>query len=129
MNSGADSEGKSKQEKKGSRKKNLERLRSRRRLRVVSNFGESGEIHARARKRLPLGDAPREEAPKIRRLPSWRVSSREPFFARARVFRRNPQNQRLLAVYSRRFFSDLFFLFRPLRVSPAPAFCHLGLRG
>ena len=36
-------------------------------LRVVSNFGNSGEIHARAREsRLPRGDALRRGAPKIR---------------------------------------------------------------
>ena len=47
------------------------------RPRVVSNFGDSGEIHARERKWA------REETS---------VSSREPIFASARVFRRNRQN-------------------------------------
>ena len=35
------------------------------RLRVVSNLGDSGKIHARARENgLPRGDAPRGGAPK-----------------------------------------------------------------
>ena len=55
------------------------------RLRVVSNFRDSREIHARARKCASV----RRRA--FRRPSSWRVSSREPIFARACILPESPK--------------------------------------
>ena len=56
------------------------------RLRVVSNFGDTGKIHARARENgLPRGDAPRGAAPTL----VARLLAGAHFRARARVFREN----------------------------------------
>ena len=56
------------------------------RLRVVSNFGDSGEIHARAK----MGS--REETRLIFGAPPRGASPRGSPFSRACVFRRNCQN-------------------------------------
>ena len=56
------------------------------RLRVVSNFRDSGEMHARAREdRLPRGYAPRRGALKIS-APPHGASPRGSPFSRARVY-------------------------------------------
>ena len=56
-------------------------------LRVISNFGDSGEIHARARKWVHA----RRRATR-RGAENWRISSREPISAHALVFRGNREN-------------------------------------
>ena len=68
------------------------------RLGVVSNFGDAGDIQARAREMGSREETRHEEVRRKFSAPLFsahllvRVSSREPTFARARVCRRNCQS-------------------------------------
>ena len=66
------------------------------RLPLVCNFGDSGEIHARApENRLPRAGAPKVVSP----LLTIRLLTEAHFRTRAREFHRDRQNKRLLAVW------------------------------